>query len=224
MAGVLSDIFAPINLAEEIGTFVESTFTAVTSSLMQYEYLAALPIIAAEFKGIVDIIEGSWKVFVGTLKALGTNLIPDIFDGVFTFVVFAISWMMCLFKNITNLQACMFYYILEIFGIILYLPVRLLLWVASQFKIDLYPLEQNIWDKIEYLDGVVFNYGGFHICHYPKSIREQCYKCRRVKISALDKHTAPLVRDLTETVPALLSPGVQQIIKGGTELMNPFDY
>jgi hypothetical protein len=224
MSGIIGDIFAPINLAEEIGTFVESTFSAIQTSLMQYEYLAALPIIAAEFKGILDIIEGSWKLFVGTLKALGTKLIPDIFDGVFTFAVFGISWMMCLFKNITNLQACMFYYILEIFGQILYLPIRLLLWVASQFKINLYPIEKFIWDKIEYIDSIIFNYGGFHICHYPKSIREQCYKCRRVKISALDKHTAPLVRDLTVTVPKLLSPGLQQIIKGGTELTHPFNY
>jgi hypothetical protein len=224
MAGVLSDIFAPINLAEEIGTFVESTFTAVTSSLMQYEYLAALPIIAAEFKGIVDIIEGSWNLFVGIIKSLATNLIPDTFDGVFTLIVFAVSWMMCLFKNITNLQACMFYYLLEIVGVIFYLPFRVTLWVLSQFHIDLYDLETQFWDGIEYIDEVVLNYAGFHVSHYPKNIREQCYNCRRVKISALDKHTAPLVKDLTQTVPSLLSPGLKQIIKGGTELMNPFDY
>jgi hypothetical protein len=34
-------------------------------------------------------------------------------DGIFALVTFAISWMMCLFKNIANMQTCLFYYLLD---------------------------------------------------------------------------------------------------------------
>ena len=221
--GAIADSLGATNMMESIIGVVQSSMAAAQATLMESQYLAAIPIIAAEFKGLVDILQGSGELFIGSLESL-QFFIPDFFDGIFTLMTFAISWLMCLFKNITNLQACMFYYLLEIVGVIFYLPFRVTLWVLSQFHIDLYDLETQFWDGIEYIDEVVLNYAGFHVSHYPKNIREQCYNCRRVKISALDKHTAPLVKDLTQTVPSLLSPGLKQIIKGGTELMNPFDY
>ena len=120
------------------------------------------------------------------------------------------------------MQTCIFYYLLEAIGQILYLPVRIFLWIAFQLKIDLYPLETQFWDLIEYIDKIVLKAAGFHISHYPKNIREQCYNCKRLKISSLVDHSMPMVNDVTNVLPPALGPGVMKMITGGTQLMNPF--
>ena len=181
------------------------------------------PILIAEFKGVVDIISGAWQLFVGTIEFL-PEFGLSFSDGVVTLFTFSISWMMCLFKNLSNMQTCIFYYLLEAIGQILYLPVRLFLWIAFQFKIDLYPIETKFWDFIEYIDKIVLNAAGFHISHYPKNIREQCYNCKRLKIATLVEHSMPLVTDVTTVLPPALTPGLMNVIKGGYELMHPFQY
>jgi hypothetical protein len=208
------------NISSMVGQ-IEGAMTIAQGFVMQGEYLAALPIIGIEFMGIVDILLGAGSVFIGMIESLGF-FIPDFFDGVLFLFTFAITWMMCLFKNIANIQTCFFYYVLEIIGQILYLPIRIFLWVFYQFKIDLYPLEKGFWDVIEYLDEIVMNYLGFHICHYPKNIRELCYNCKRLKIKSLVEHTGPLATDVSERMPPLLMPGFMQMMKGGQEIMHPF--
>jgi hypothetical protein len=132
--------------------------------------------------------------------------------------------MMCLFKNIKNIQVCFFYYLLEIFGQILYLPIRIFLFLMYLIKINLYKKEEAVWDMIEYLDTIVFAKTHIHICHYPRNIREQCYNCKRLKVDTLAKHSTPLVNDIFVTVPNNLGPGIKLIVQGATEAMNPFDY
>jgi len=201
---------------------VEGAIADAEGALLQAEYAAAVPLIAAEFQGLVDILIGSGKLFIGTIETLTSSLIPDTFDGIYTLVVFSISWMLCLFKNIGNMQTCIFYYLLEAIGQILYLPVRIFLFFASQIGINFYPLETRFWNFIEYLDTLAIGSIGFHISHYPRNIRDQCYNCKRLKVSTLMAHSDPLVKDITQVVPRNLSPGITQIIQGGTELMHPF--
>lgn len=213
--GLISDITGMV-------ADVQSAITVAQGIINQQRYFMAAAIAALEFRGLVHIIQGAGELFVGTLKSLG-KIIPDSITGIVALFTFAISWMMCLFKNLSNMQTCFLYYMLEIVGQILYLPVRIFLWVLYQFKLDLYPLETSFWDLIDTIDRVVMKYAGFHISHYPKNIRDTCYNCKRLKISTLVNRTTPIATDVQEAIPAFIMPGLNHIAKGGIQLMHPFD-
>jgi hypothetical protein len=234
MAGIISDVFAPITEVfsmitntESLMTFIETKFIDVKTSILtaenaEYAFIVSA-FAAAELKAVTDLVQGTWKMFLGTL-----NVIPKIGDhlgdGIYAIFTFAITWIMCLFKNLSNFQVCGFYYVLEIIGQILYLPVRIFLWIAYKFGIDIYPMETKFWNTIEIVDSYSMRYLTFHISHYPKNIREKCYTCKRLKVSSLVNHSLPLVDVLVDDVPKQLVPGIMQIVKGAEELTHPFDY
>jgi len=225
VGSLIADAQGATTITQGIVHALQGAFHTLQGSIMQSQYLYWLafwaPIIAIEFKGLLNIITGAWEVFINTLTFL-PQFGLSFADGVAALFTFSMSWMMCLFKNLSNMQTCIFYYLLEAIGQILYLPVRIFLWIASQLKIDLYPLETQFWDLIEYIDKIVLKAAGFHISHYPKNIREQCYNCKRLKISSLVDHSMPMVNDVTNVLPPALGPGVMKMITGGTQLMNPF--
>jgi hypothetical protein len=221
--GAIADTLSASGLIESTVAAIESGMAVAQATILESQYLAAIPIIIAEFKGLVDILQGSGELFIGTLESLAF-FVPDAMDGIFALVTFAISWMMCLFKNIANMQTCLFYYLLEVAGQILYLPIRLLLFTVYKLGLNFYPYETKFWNGMETFDRIFMNYLGFHITHYPKNIREQCYNCKRLKISALTEHATPLVDDITKKLPPKLMPGFMHIAKGGEELMHPFSY
>jgi len=228
MAGFVADIQSTIGVIQGIMgnslgfiSSIESTIAAAQGILMQSQYLAAVAIIAAEFEAIVNIILGSGQLFIGSIESL-EFFIPDFFDGLITIGTFSVTWMMCLFKNISNMQTCIFYYLLEAIGQILYLPFRILFWIISKIGFDIYSHETMFWDKMDDLDKIIMGFVGFHILHYPKNIRETCYNCKRLKIKTLTDRTKPLKDDVMERLPPKLWPGLNRIIQGGTDLMNPF--
>jgi hypothetical protein len=225
VSGLIADTEGAVTMAEGVVSNVQGSFHILQGALLESQYLMQVafwaPIIAIEFKGLLNIITGAWEVFINTLRFL-PEFGLSFADGVFALFTFSMSWMMCLFKNIANMQTCIFYYLLEAIGQILYLPVRICLWMAYQLKIDFYPYETKFWDFIEYIDKIVLKFAGFHISHYPKNIRNQCYNCKRLKISSLVEHSMPLVHDVTDVLPPALGPGVMKMITGGTQLMNPF--
>jgi hypothetical protein len=221
--GAIADSLSASGLIQSSVAAIQSGMAFAQATLLESQYLAAIPIIIAEFKGLVNILQGSGELFIGTLESLAF-FVPDAMDGIFTFFTFAISWMMCLFKNIANMQTCLFYYLLEVAGQILYLPIRLLLFTVYKLGLNFYSYETKFWNGMETFDRIFMNYLGFHITHYPKNIREQCYNCKRLKISALTEHTAPLVDDITRRLPENLMPGFMRIAEGGKQIMNPFSY
>jgi hypothetical protein len=212
--GLIADVEGATNIALQ---------TAQSISMYAEFALIAL-IVAAEFQAIIDILIGSAELFWGAIKTLVSDLIPDFFDFIITLFFFSYTWMMCLFKNIKNIHVCFFFYILEIIGQILYLPVRVFLFLTSLIKINLYKQEKMFWDFIDLADSIFFKFTKFHFAHYPRNIREQCYNCKRLKVGTLAQHASPLITDLFTTVPKNLGPGLSRIIKGGTEIMHPFDY
>lgn len=225
VGSLIADTEGAVTMIEGIISNVQGSLHILQGALMQSQYLAQVafwaPIIAIEFKGLLNIITGAWEVFINTLRFL-PQFGLSFAEGVFAIFTFSMSWMMCLFKNISNMQTCIFYYLLEAIGQILYLPFRITFWLVYQLKFNVYTYETQFWDGVEYVDKIVLKAVGFHISHYPKNIRDQCYNCKRLKISTLVKHSQPLVRDVTEVLPPALGPGVMKMITGGTQLMNPF--
>jgi len=103
----------------------------------------------------------------------------SIFKKVFMVFAFFGSVFTWSFKNITcglemfmNFRQCFFWYLLEIIGQTLYLPIRFLVWILGIQK-----WEKYTWDKIQAADCAFFDLTGIHIIHYSEDILNRCYKC-----------------------------------------------
>ena len=109
--GLIADVEGGVNIAEGAIADTEGAIADAEGALAQAEYLQQVafwtPILIAEFKGVVDVITGAWNLFIATIKFL-PEFGLSFADGVFALFTFSMSWMMCLFKNITNMQTCIF--------------------------------------------------------------------------------------------------------------------
>jgi len=190
--------------------------------LLDAAYIAALPLVAFEFESITDIITGVGETFLGSIETLAFS-IPDIFDGIVTLIEFSLSNLFCFIKILGNFKSCIFYYILDIIGQLMYLPIRITLWAVKQFlKVNVYPLEQKIWEYIDLADCALHKFTGFYLTHYPPNVIDDCYNCCRVKTSVLYQKGQQINDDINKYAPDLLWPGIKNIEKGAQKFMNPF--
>jgi len=73
-------------------------------------------------------------------------------------------------RFITNLNKCFGWYSLDVFGQILYSPIKFLVWL---FKLE--SIENMLWDYAENIDCAVKKATGFHLIHFSDSIQNRCY-------------------------------------------------
>lgn len=190
--------------------------------ILDAAYFLALPIVAFEFEAIVDILVGSGQAFAGLISVLAVT-IPDIFDTIYTLALWAITHLECFFKILRNLPVCIFFYVLDMLGQLIYLPIRLGLWaVLFTIGLNLYPIEKGAWDIIYKVDCFVHETAGIHIAHWPDNIIDDCYNCCRVKTQTLMNKGSKVMDDINKTAPKMLYPGINKIGRGGTKFMNPF--
>jgi len=104
---------------------------------------------------------------------------------VYYFSVYVGSYLTCGVQFVSNIFTCLPYYLLEITGQILYLPIRLLLWLLFLAQVDLYPAEKNTWNGLKTINDFLRPIIGFHIIHFPERIRKNCYTCVRLRDDAL---------------------------------------
>jgi hypothetical protein len=83
----------------------------------------------------------------------------------------------CAFDKVATLFDCFFYYLLDIFGKILYLPIALIFFFTGMLSV-----EADIWDSIESVDKTIHDATGLHICHFSDFIQGKCYKCNIRKL------------------------------------------
>jgi hypothetical protein len=133
--------------------------------------------------GFEDIGNGIKNEFVGLGDglAIGVTDITRLFEYVF---IFTGSYINCGIHYLTNLKKCLFYYLMDTIGQLMYLPIRVTLWgfnVIMPNNKALKDLVDYIWNMVEELDKLIYGFAGFHICHWSRGIRQQCYVCRRLK-------------------------------------------
>lgn len=133
------------------------------------------------FAGIGNIIDGSTSEIRIAFEELGY-----VFEETQVFFEYSSlylgTYLACLVKFIINFYKCFFYYLVEFIGKIFYLPVLLGIWLINTFiGIDMKPTEQRVWKGLSYFDGIIFAMLGFHIIHFPKHIRKDCYTCVRLR-------------------------------------------
>jgi hypothetical protein len=175
-----------------------------------------------------NIMTGLLNIFFGvaiSLKDVGVIsgiVLIDFFIFMEYTWEFVKTYTICSLYFLSNMTRCIFYYIIDIFGILLYLPIRLILYMVYVFGINLYPIETKVWDGLEKLDVFIFGYTGIHIIHWPKSIRDQCYNCKRLKVNIYAGKIMNLVDDFTIKIPAIIIKSIPYLKASLNNLMQVF--
>lgn len=166
------------------------------------------------FQGIGDEFEGLGLGLKDSFYDIGT-LIE--YSGVFVF-----TYLECGVQFIKNLHNCILYYSLQAIGQIFYMPIRFMLFLCYSAGLDLYSSETSFWNYVEWFDGIIFKYMGFHFSHFPKSVRNQCYNCRRLKKQTVVNIAEQINDDFNTKIPNNLKHGIDVIKEGGDEILSAF--
>jgi hypothetical protein len=165
------------------------------------------------FAGIVDQFEALGTAFEWGYRDTKNILI---YTG-----EFVNTYIQCMVKMIKNFYKCVLFYIIDVFGKLLMLPFRICMWAAyTYFRVDLYPLEQFVWNIIDWIDSLIFSLIGLHVARYPKSIQDDCYTCVRLKREAVREKADELEYTFTKRIPDLMTngPGACKIRRGKAQL------
>jgi hypothetical protein len=130
---------------------------------------------------------------------------------------------MCGMKLMQNAFSCAIYYILDIFGQILYLFPRIFFWILDKItgkkKIGSM-IENTIWKGLEWVDRLTITYLKFHIIHFSKSVRDKCYNCKRLKPTVFVGQALSIVDDLADPILDLSVGGIKQMVNGLGRIVN----
>jgi len=173
-------------------------------------------------RGLKEIFEGVVKEFTGLPQGVWYGLLDS---SVFVQYIweFAITNFMCGMKLMNNAFSCAIYYIIEVFGQILYLFPRIFFWMVDKItgpkKIGSM-IERSIWKLLDWIDRLTITYLGFHIIHYSKSVREMCYNCKRLKPTVFVGQALSIVDDMADPILGLTVGGLQEMVGGLGRIVN----
>lgn len=223
--GAIEDIFDGImgeidGLARRALEDLKRPFRGVDSMIQDFQrmlcWVETLPV------RINLILDGIDNIFVGIGEQL--EIYIQAFemgvDETGTLVnysgIFVKSYIDCIEKFIVNLYKCFLYYMIDLFFKLLYLPVILILWIASLFGVNGYPMEESFWKTMKTLDAFVYNNAKFHILEFPESIKDDCYRCTRLRKEVVEYQANHLDRVFNEDIPKKIksSKGVKTMKRG----------
>ena len=173
-------------------------------------------------RGLERIFVGIGQEFTGIGDGLELGF-RDIRELFVYFGEFLFTYINCGIKTMKNLHECILYYAIDTVLSIFYIPVRLNLWFLNAFLgMNLYPLEKSIWNFIYKIDGMCFRSLGFHFAKWPSNIRNDCYNCKRLKISAMKRMAQKVDYDFKYEMPKKLMRGVNTMRDGAEDIKGAF--
>ena len=117
----------------------------------------------------------------------------------------------CGIHFLKNLGNCIFYYILEMIGHIIYtiLFVFPIYVIKSITGMDMMSYVNQLWKMLYYFDSILHSVTRMHFMHYPDSIIKQCYTCDFMgKVNKINK-------DWKYTIPKLLNEPINHFKRSG---------
>jgi hypothetical protein len=165
--------------------------------------------IANAISGVDLIFQGIGEQYNLIMKAAGRG-----FDETSTLtnysIVFFNSYLKCFMKFLLNMYKCFFFYMVDAIGKFIYLPIRIIMWFLKvSLGFDLYPTEKKIWNGIEYIDSIIFSTFQFHIIHFPKSIRDDCYTCIRLRKEVVNRQGRKVDHTFNVEIPEIINEGIK---------------
>jgi len=106
------------------------------------------------------------------------------------------QYFQCTLKIIFNLRICMFWYVLDTIIYTFCIVPRFIIWLIGLEDL----VNEYFWNLLEKLDKYIHDDGpgnlgtGYHIIHFPDSVKEECYTCHIQPIA----HNMPSTCDLTK--------------------------
>jgi vacuolar-type H+-ATPase subunit H len=173
--------------------------------------------------GIDNIFQGIDEQMQLILKAASLGLKETSTLANYT-SLFLNTYIKCGIQFIGNIHKCFFFYLVDIIGKVLYLPVRIVLWFLKlYFDIDFYPIEKRIWNGISYIDQIIYSTLDMHIMHFPETIRTQCYTCIRLKKDVVNRQAKVVEHTFNEKIPDMINGEITNVgmakIKRGRRLL-----
>ena len=103
------------------------------------------------------------------------NTTFEFFNTVIEYLNITIHYFTCAFTLMINFFTvpCLFWYMLDLVSKIVYLPFAFFFWLIGISDI----IEDKLWGPLYIVDGVFYDYVGFHFAHFPDSIMKGCYSC-----------------------------------------------
>ena len=139
------------------------------------------------FEGYGEVMEGIGIAWFDLNKGvwLGFNSEIELFSYVGEYMF---TNLYCGLRYLVFLPACIFFYLLDAFFILLYMPIRIMLFMISSVATNqIYEYETYFWKIIRDIDYECFKSTGLNFIKWPKVIRDQCYNCKRLKLETLSK-------------------------------------
>lgn len=171
---------------------------------------AAIPKVG---KGAVEIVGGVGQEIVSAPVGIYLTWVQAVIF-IQTVWVFAITNLNCAMRMMNNASYCAFFYILDVLGQMFYLIPRLLIFALNLIGLPATEWEKGIWDILEDIDKWFIDHIGIHIIHFPKSIRETCFNCRRLKPTAFVSKAKKTADAIKNPIVPLLTDGIGRIFQG----------
>ena len=225
------DVFNPIkdfvndNIADPIMSVIDGIDTMIENFIRIVCFLNKS---GSRFRNLSSSFENIFEGVIEEFVAVGYALemgFTSISSLVYHVSLFIESYINCGVKFFSNIISCLPFYLLDIVGYILYLPITITLWIFSTFLgMDFYAKEKQAWNGINILSDALFPYLGFHLVHYPKHIRENCYSCVRLKSNIINKKADEVDTTFTEDIPEVLRNASDKIQRGAKQFNEVFAY
>jgi len=124
-----------------------------------------------------------------------------------------------------NIRQCILYYVIDAIFQIIYLPIRIFKFFFYVFtgSTMLDDAEKGIVSILDKIDTVWFTFTKFHFLYWPKQVRDDCYNCKRLKVSALGSKARDVADDFTNTLPGMFTRGFGAMHSAMEKLKNPFN-
>lgn len=200
-----------------VGTIMFFGATAVAFIALATSWVINLGIGIGEaiFGTLMTLIKGSFQVVLS---------LPEI--GVF--ILYIVRWVIdhifCFIQLILSFPSCIFFYIAGVVGQILYLPFRAFFFLLNMLGVtDIYKMVDSVWDNVYKLDEYIFkNIVPIHFAHWPKNIRDKCFTCVRLKMSAVGDRYGPLHKRYGVTLPRTVGGDVRVAGRGFNRIIKSF--
>jgi hypothetical protein len=186
-------------------TFVEDIIDGIKNMIQTFKRLvcffesvpARVRNINAGFENIFNGINAEFDA-IGKSFNMGFSSINTL--GVYVGELIS-TYVGCGFKFFENFFDCIFYYLVDITLYILYLPIMIIIWAFKKISIDFSYLEEGVYNLLKTLNDFLYPIIGFQIIHWPKSVREKCYLCKRLKVDAVKKKADDVGVTFKEKIP-----------------------
>ena len=185
-----------------------------------------LKMIPKLIKIITGVVMGIKDIFLGLAREFQEFPQGAYYFGVHIAIfiqylgVFMFTNLFCAMQMIQNFTSCFFWYALDIFGKILYLVPQIFILFFTLLGVPARDIEKQIWDGLESLDRIVVDASGYHLIHFPKSIRDKCYNCKRLSTNALIGRAADAFEDINDPILPLMTGGLVDMFNGARRSVN----